>query len=39
MHKSQIELSVDKKSAGNINTGAFLPSTRVKAQEVVQEII
>ena len=29
LHKSQIELSVDKKSSGNINAGAYLPTTRV----------
>jgi len=29
LHKSQIELSTDKQSAGNINAAAFLPQTRV----------
>lgn len=33
LNKSQIELSVAKKSAGNINAAAFLPSTRVKQEE------
>jgi len=40
LHKSQIELSTDKKSAGNINAAAFLPSTRVTAlkQEEVKHV-
>ena len=37
LHKSQIELSTEKKSAGNINVAAFLPSTRVEAQVQKQQ--
>lgn len=42
LHKSQIELSAYKKSAGNINAAAFLPSTRVtapKREEEKQEVV